>query len=252
MSSPIQFVGGKAVQLKYIIPYIVDELKTNEYYYEPFLGGGSVLIELLKQNLPHVKFRCSDSNDILIRMFKEIQNSPEELMEKLDAISKREDYYEVRAEYNKNPTVEHFIYLNKRCFRGLFRVNKKGKFNASCNKQTNVVYYSKDNILELHRLFNELDVEFETKDYLDINIEKNSVLYLDPPYYGVFNEYTSYGFNHVKYVKALESLPNMKVFHSNSHLFRNIYDNKNYLEIPVRDKINCKNPNEIRTELFYY
>jgi DNA adenine methylase len=188
-------------------------------------------------------------------MYKEIQNSPEELMEKLDSISKREDYYEVRAEYNQNPTVEHFIYLNKRCFRGLYRVNKKGEFNASCGKQTNVVYYSKDNIMELHRLFNESDVEFETKEYLDITIEPHSVLYLDPPYYGAYNEYSSIIFNHVEYVKALESLnniPNIKVFLSNSSLFRNVYDNENYIEIPVRDKINSKNPSDIRTELYYY
>jgi DNA adenine methylase len=165
-------------------------------------------------------------------MFKEIQNSPEELMEKLDVISKRDNYYEVRAEFNQNPTVEHFIYLNKRCFRGLYRVNKKGEFNTSCGKQTNVVYYSKENIMELHRLFNEFDVEFETKDYLDINIEPNSMLYLDSPYYGVYNEYTSYEFDHIEYVQALESLkdiPNIKVFISNSHLFRNVYNNENYI-----------------------
>jgi DNA adenine methylase len=185
-------------------------------------------------------------------MFKEIQSSPHDLMEKLDVISKRENYYEVRTEFNQNPTVEHFIYLNKRCFRGLYRVNRKGEFNASCSKQTNIVYYSKDNIMELHRLFNEFDVEFETKNYLDIIIEPNSVIYLDPPYYGVHNEYTSNGFNHVEYVNALESLPNIKLFHSNSNLFRNVYDNDNYIEIPVRDKINSKNPCNIRTELFYY
>jgi DNA adenine methylase len=252
MTSPIRWLGGKTLQLKIIIPYLTKALRTREYFIEPFLGGGSILIALLKQNLPHIKFRCSDSNDVLIRMFKEIQDSPEELMEKLDQIAVREDYYEVRKEFNQKQTVEHFIYLNKRCFRGLYRVNKSGEFNVSCSTEKNVVFYCRDNIMELNRLFNEFDVQFETKDYLDVVIEENSVVYMDPIYYGMFDEYSAKWFNHLEYVDVLNSLNDVKLFHSNSHLFREVYSNEKYIEIPVRDKINSKNPHKIRLEYFYY
>src|SRR5215469_5467475 len=144
MTAPIKYCGGKTAQLKTITPFIFDSFKTHKLYIEPFVGGGSVIIDLLKQceaqsaepsakknNIDKLKFHCYDLNEIVIRMFNEIKNNPTNLIERLDEINKRTDYYNIRDEYNQNQTVEKFIYLNKRCFRGLYRVNLKGEFNAS-------------------------------------------------------------------------------------------------------------------------
>jgi DNA adenine methylase len=259
MTSPIKWLGGKRFQLEQIIPKIMVALESSQFYIEPFLGGGSVLIELLKRcENTNITFLVSDINDILIRMYKEIQTEPRKLMDKLDELYSRmstEDYYEIRKEFNKHQTVEQFIYLNKRCFRGLYRVNRKGEFNSSCSSEKNVVLYDENNILELNKLFNKFNVVFETKDYLDIEILPNSVIYFDPPYYGMFNEYSMNSFDHIQYVDVLNyatSLPDVALFHSNSTLLKNIYKGVNYFEIQVRDRINAKNPSDTRIELFYY
>ena len=80
IQSPLKWVGGKRKQLQYIIPKILDRLKCSNRYFEPFVGGGSVIIELLNQcyinNINHVSFFCSDVNPILIAMFNEIMNEP--------------------------------------------------------------------------------------------------------------------------------------------------------------------------------
>jgi DNA adenine methylase len=188
-------------------------------------------------------------------MFQEIQSTPNRLIEKLNELSTQmsmETYYEIRSMFNQKPTVEQFIYLNKRCFRGLYRVNRKGEFNASVSSEKNVVLYDEQNILELNRLFNKFDVKFESKDYLDVEFVEGATMYFDPPYYGMFNEYCSNLFDHIQYVDVLENLRNVKLFHSNSNLFRNVYDNDNCIDIPVRDRINAKKPVEMRMELFYY
>ena len=86
VQSPIKWVGGKRKQHQYIIPKILARLKCSNHYFEPFVGGGSVIIELLNQcsinNIKHVSFFYSDVNPILIAMFKEIMNEPYQLIQK--------------------------------------------------------------------------------------------------------------------------------------------------------------------------
>ena len=77
VQSPIKWVGGKRKQLQFIIPKILTKLKNSNNYFEPFVGGGSVIIELLKQcwmnKIFHPSFFCYDINPILISMFNEIK-----------------------------------------------------------------------------------------------------------------------------------------------------------------------------------
>ena len=86
----IKWVGGKKEQLKFIIPHILENLKKVTTYVEPFVGGGSVIIELLKEclkrEITNKTFKCYDINATLIEMFNEIKNEPEELIRKLKVI----------------------------------------------------------------------------------------------------------------------------------------------------------------------
>ena len=151
----IKWIGSKSLQTKTIIPKILESLQHKKIYIEPFVGGGSVIIEILKQcylnDITNVSFQCFDINEIIIRMFNEIKNKPLELIEKLKPFlgkSTKEDYYRIRNEYNANPNVEQFMYLNKNCFRGLYRVNKKGMFNTSFSHARNPPVFVAENIIE--------------------------------------------------------------------------------------------------------
>ena len=71
-------------------------------------------------------------------MYNMIKNTPFELIRQLEQYvdkNNEQDYYEIRKEYNKSPSVDKFIYLNKTCFRGLYRVNKRNEFNTAFNKK---------------------------------------------------------------------------------------------------------------------
>ena len=146
VQSPIKWVGGKRKQLQFIIPKILTKLKNSNNDFEPFVGGGSVIIELLKQcwmhKIFHVSFFCYDINPILISMFNEIKSNPQQLIEKLKQFEDQKDensYYVIRQGYNQNPSVDKFIYLNKTGFRGLYSVNKKNEFNVAYGHYKNPV-----------------------------------------------------------------------------------------------------------------
>jgi DNA adenine methylase len=260
MVSPLKWLGSKRFQLDHIIPKLNDALKDKSHYYEPFLGGGSVIIELLKQNTNHdVKYICSDINEMVIGVFNEIKYSPYELLDKLKQYSSntpREEYYRIRDEYNQTNCIAKFMYLNKTCFRGLYRVNKRGEFNVSFNYAKNPDIYCESNILELHKLFNSVDITFEVNDYRNVEICDNSASYLDPPYYDNYNTYSQESFDYTSYIDYLRNIlqnPNIKLIHSNSNSFRKIYESKeNIEEIILYNRINCKDPSSTRVELLYF
>jgi DNA adenine methylase len=253
---PIKWVGGKCKVVQHIVPYIIRELKNT--YVEPFLGGGSIMIELLKRGFKNMKYRCYDINPMIIEMFNMIKHDPNTLIEELKKYTDkntREDFYKIREEYNKNPTAPVFIYLNKTCFRGLYSVTLKNKFNGGYGQNMNPKICCEENILSLHKLFNNFDITFEVSDYRDISYE-NCLVYNDPPYYGSFNKYAPIRFSHDDYIHFLHNLrqnPTVKVIHSNSATFRDVYSSdENIHEIKYYNRINRTNPGSERTELLYW
>ena len=250
------------MQTKTIIPKIIEKIKKNDskIYYEPFVGGGSIIIELLKQvhknNIKNVSFYCSDINENLIRMYNEIKSNCSELIEKLKKYLDKDnekDYNHIRKEFNENPCTEQFIYLNKRCFRGLYRVNKKGMFNSSYNKMKNPPLFDENNLLQLSSIFNEYDVKFECIDFFRINFQ-NCSTYFDPPYFKAFNDYSSNVFDHSEYVKRLRELNSrndVHLIHSNSNEFQTIYSDQTPIIVNVQERMNCQKQNSRRFELLF-
>ena len=257
----IKWIGGKTLQTKIIIPKILERLKIKTVYVEPFVGGGSIIIELLKQcylnGITNISFYCSDINEVLIRMYNEIKNNPIELIEKLKQYidkDNKDDYNRIRNEFNLNPQVEQFIYLNKRCFRGLFRVNKRNEFNSSYNKTKNPPVFQEHNIIALSNLFTRYNVKFEISNFFERKFE-NCVMYLDPPYFETFSEYTICGFNYDEYLKKLKEIrmnKSIKLIHSNSEMFSSIYQSEEDIEkIFAQDRMNTKTQIKLRCELLY-
>jgi len=99
-------------------------------YFEPFLGGGALFFSLCPQNAV-----LSDSNDELIHCYKIVRGRPQEVIERLGKLTvSEEEFYKIRAMRSQMLSdvarAARFIYLNKTCFNGLYRVNKRGVFNT--------------------------------------------------------------------------------------------------------------------------
>lgn len=208
----LKWAGGKGQLLKEIDKRLPEIVKKNEleYYFEPFVGAGSVFFHL-KNNYKIKKSIISDINPELILTYKIIQEDYKKLIKMLKKMKKEylelednnEDqknyYYNVRKNFNENlkkididaPKYDetHFkraaqmIFLNKTCFNGMFRVNKNGEFNVPAGRYKNPSIYDKDNLKEVNKVLND-NVLILTQDFekTEKYINENSFVYLDPPY----------------------------------------------------------------------
>lgn len=216
----IKWSGSK----RYISNEIIKKFpKNGDVYYEPFIGGGSVLFELLK-NSEEFKFKryiASDINKDLITLWEDIINRPDYLKENYlkfwkelnkneDIDRKKEYFYQIRREFNQTRDTSKFLFLSRTCLNGLIRYNKKNEFNTSLhftrpginpNKLNDILNYW-NNILIKH------NVEFKCRDYSIINTNKEDVVYLDPPYAGTKRMY----YGKIDYTKFFEWVQNQEAF----------------------------------------
>lgn len=201
----LKWVGGK----RQLLPRI-EKLIPKKYtkYYEPFIGGAAVLL-----NEQPKKAIINDYNEELINTYKVIQNNVDELIEELKMHEKlnNSDYFYTVREWDRLPGYEQrsdveiagrFIYLNKTCYNGLYRVNMAGQFNTPYGKYKNPNIVNAHGLRFLSNYFNETDITFKTGDFEDAvkYIRKGSFVYFDPPYQPVsttsnYTGYTSGGFD---------------------------------------------------------
>lgn len=254
----VKWAGGKNSLIPQITKYYPFELKNGfiERYIEPFVGGGAVLIDIL-QKYEVKEAYAFDINIDLINCYNVIKNNVEELINELDKKEKkfialndeeRQNYfYDIRAEYNSyklNDELDakrasEFIFLNRTCFNGLYRVNKEGKFNVPCGKYKNPTICDSNNLRNLSELIK--NVIFEYGDYRKSEkyVNNNTFVYFDPPYRPLsvtsgFTSYTKEDFNDddqkelAKYYNEL-SLKNAKLMLSNSNP-KNVNKNDNFFE----------------------
>ena len=285
----LKWVGGKTQIIYTLLGNFPVEINN---YHEFFLGGGSVLFALLsyaKHGLIHINgnIYAYDVNEPLIYIYKNIQTNHNELYEILQSIiidfnecgdgpvnrkpanieeaktSKENYYYWVRSQYNKLTNKKTiicsamFIFLNKTCFRGVFRVGPNG-FNVPYGNYKNPEIINKDHLDEIHNLIQ--NVIFECRDFslsLSLSsIEENDFVYLDPPYAPEnsksFVGYTENGFNIENHQKLFELIHmitdkrNIKIIMNNADvsLVRDNFttDKYNIIEILCKRSINSKNP----------
>jgi DNA adenine methylase len=168
-------------------------------YYEPFVGGGAVFFDLLPQHAV-----LSDLNNELVTTYNVIKNDVEALIRSLKKHKNEKDYFlKIRAkDMKKNSDVEiasRFIYLNRTCFNGLYRVNKSGGFNVPFGDNKNPLICDAENLRKVsHALKN---VQVKNQDYKEVlkKAKKGDFIYFDPPYYPVsktasFTSYTADSF----------------------------------------------------------
>ena len=201
----VAWAGGKSQ----LLPEIESEIKRAgqfDTYYEPFVGGGAVLFDLLPK-----KAVINDYNEELINAYKIIQINVEKLIKELaNYKNTAEDYYAIRAldrksDYQKLDNIKkaaRFIYLNKTSYNALYRVNKKGYFNAAYGKRKKAQILNKSNLMLVHEYLSDNQTTIYNNDFAEVleKVEPNSLVYLDPPYVPLtdtanFTGYTANRFN---------------------------------------------------------
>lgn len=188
----IKWIGSKRNQSEEIIKRFPQYIRT---YYEPFIGGGSVLFQLMNSDIKVDNYICSDINKDLINLWNMIKDNPSELCEsyetlwrELNAMSdieeKKKYYYEIRKNFNKFKNPEHFMFLSRTCANGLIRFNSKGEFNSAFNSYRPGINPTKlEKIInQWSELLNKNNVTFICQDYTNINPQLGDLIYLDPPY----------------------------------------------------------------------
>ncbi|MDX1371124.1 MAG: Dam family site-specific DNA-(adenine-N6)-methyltransferase [Nitrososphaeraceae archaeon] len=196
----IKWAGGKTRILDQLRIFYPDFTEVHSYY-ELFLGGGAVGLSLLPHS-PIEKFTFNDLNRELILTFRAIKSDVMGLIRKLDGLTvlfnasdeegRINYYYKIRDLYNKQFKPEYFIFLNKLCYNGLYRVNSKGEFNVPLNKRKKIPMslYNRKELIEVAAWLNRCQVNLTAKDFTEFNLGPSDFVYLDPPYEGTFKGYT--------------------------------------------------------------
>lgn len=201
----VKWAGGKRQIMDVLKKYIPKEYNT---YYEPFLGGGALLFELSPK-----KAVINDYNKELMNVYQCIKNDTKfiKMCQELNIYEKKhceEFYFEIRnkdRDKNKfNRIVDYkraarTIYLNKACFNGLYRVNRKNEFNVPFNKKEKINTYDRENLNIIHMYLNLASIEILVGDFEQAisGAVAGDFIYFDPPYDSdtiTFNGYTQSGF----------------------------------------------------------
>lgn len=212
----IRWAGGKTALLPTILPLIQRAIADRGLarYYEPFLGGGAVALALLDQPInPKLTFYLSDSNDALVRAWGAYSNFARDrlnfLLKSLDDLAPDERYKEVREVFNwyrlhrrdrsstQNPTVCStglcsediaglFLWLNRNCYNGLWRENRKGEFNVPWGRKEKQVDWDYYEQVMVRMWDGPSTVWLDTKSYQKLSTDHihhpTSFIYYDPPY----------------------------------------------------------------------
>jgi len=272
----LKWAGGKTQLIDKIEKVLPKFVYHNEFtYIEPFVGSGAVLFWMLN-NFPNLrKAVINDINEDLINTYKTIASKPKELISILENLqnefhglegqdeAKKEYYYSKRELYNKRKEEQSgqaalFIFLNRTCFNGLYRVNRKNQFNVPMGSYKQPTICDKENILAVSKALQKVEIlcgDFEqTLNYAD----NNTLFYFDPPYKPLsetssFNAYAKDEFNDEEQVRLRDfcrkldtlnytwilSNSDVKGKDENDNFFDELYADFNIQRIDARRSINA-------------
>lgn len=271
MKPVVKWVGGKTQLLEHIKERLPINFNKYSYqkYYEPFAGGLAVLLELNPTNST-----INDINSELINTYMMIRDNVEDLIlcltyldtEHEAAADPKAFYYKIRSDFNWNlgmqrpPQAARFIYLNKHCFNGLYRVNSKGEFNVPFNGKLSGRSFDPDHLRELSSRLKSvriLNTDFEAA------VKGASVgdfVFFDSPYAPItatsFTDYTKEGFSyedHMRLSKLFRELTNRGCYcmltNHDTPLIRELYKDFRIEVVDVRRSINRNGSGRTGTEV---
>ena len=213
MKALIPWTGGKTRLLKTIKQNLP---ASYNHYYEPFIGGGSVLLDLLPESAT-----INDHNDDLIMLYQALKENKDKLFKRIQKHFENDskDYYlQIRNldrdtdAFSKLTNVEkaaRMFYLIKRAYGNLWRTNKKGQMNTSYRTdRTGKMDMHFENLESIHHYLNSHDVKIVNTDFEEVvaSAKKGDFVYFDPPYIPLkpgsdFTSYTKEGFTYADQVR---------------------------------------------------
>ena len=256
--SPIlKWAGGKRQLLSEIIPLVPSSFNT---YFEPFVGAGAVLLELQPQ-----RAIVNDANTELIIVYEVIRDNPDELIALLrehEANHSKDYYYQIRDldrnrekfdSLDKIFKAARMIYLNRTCFNGLYRVNRKGYFNTPMGRNSSIQIVNETGIQKISQYLNSANVSFLNSDYRTAieTVSAGDFVFLDPPYFPtnrdsfVRYDMSPFGVEQQHELKAVcdqmtqKGIPFIET-NSDCDEIRELYADYRLIEIDVRRSINAK------------
>lgn len=240
----VKWAGGK----RQLLPQIKERMPKNyKNYYEPFVGGGAVTFELLPENA-----LINDINKSLINAYRQICYEPEaflKVIHKLDSEmweDGKEYYYSIREHYNNKMMKEEydvelaamFVFINKHCFNGLYRVNGKGLFNVPYNNSRKASVEDAM-IMEVSKYLKNVTILEGDFEKACTNAAKGDFVFIDSPYAPLnpssFESYTKEGFDiesHRRLANLFDDLTARGCYcmltNHNTELINELYGNKGY------------------------
>jgi DNA adenine methylase len=250
----LKWAGGKTQLINDIEKALPKDIFNDKFtYIEPFVGSGAVLFWMLN-NFPKLeKAVINDINEDLINTYRTISSRPKELISILDILQneyhglegqdeeKKEYYYSKRELYNTRKEEQSgqaalFIFLNRTCFNGLYRVNRKNEYNVPMGSYKRPTICDKENILAVSQTLQKVEILCgdyeETLSFAD----NNTLFYFDPPYKPLsetssFNSYAKDEFNDAEQIRLrdfchkLDTLNHNWILSNSDVKGKNINDN---------------------------
>lgn len=282
----VKWAGGKTQ----LLPVIRDNLPKKELtdgtikkYIEPFVGSGALLFDIVTSYPQIEEVYIFDINPELINTYRVIKNNVcalisllkkfENTFIPLNTEDRKKYYYEVREQFNENmdgfsinlpkkglaERAAQFIFLNRTCFNGLYRVNKKGKFNVPMGQYKNPTICNVDNLMNTNKFLQIVSINLgdykESENYID----SSSFVYFDPPYRPIsksssFTSYSKFDFDDQKQIELsnyytelsekgaylMLSNSDPKNIDSEDDFFDEIYKGFNINRVEAKRNINSK------------
>lgn len=248
----VKWAGGKR-QLMYEL--LKNMPQNYNRYFEPFIGGGALFFELQPDNA-----YISDMNEELINLYQVVRDNVDELITDLQKHDISKEYFmEIRnidrmEEYQNWSDVKkasRFIYLNRTCFNGMYRVNSKGEFNVPFGHYKNPRIVDENNLINCSNLLQRTEIKHA--DFSDIlkKVKKGDFVYFDPPYVPLsetssFTSYTKDGFDidmQFKLRDVCDELDSIGVkfllSNSDTKLVNELYENYNIKKVFASRQINA-------------
>ena len=247
------------------------EIKTGEIdsYIEPFVGGGAVFFYIAQRYEGIKSFYLFDINNDLVNCYNAIKNDVESLIDELRKLereflplkkSARKDfYYRIRDEFNSDRHTAKLIFLNKTCYNGLYRVNRKDGFNVPFGDYKNPKICDAENLENVSQVLQKAEIICADFEKIDKYIDDKTFVYFDPPYRPLsptasFTSYSKEDFNeaaqirlaqfckhiHNKGVMFLLSNSDPKNENPQDHFFESQYGEFKIERVKANRAINCK------------
>lgn len=248
----VKWVGGKR---QLMLELLKNMPETYNRYFEPFIGGGALFFELQPQN-----GYISDMNEELINLYTVVRDDVYELIDALNKHKVSKEYFlKIRnldrtEKYNKLSDIEkasRFIYLNRTCFNGMYRVNSQGQFNVPFGNYKNPRIVDAENLINCSNLLKNTEICCADFSKILNKVQKCDFVYFDPPYVPLnetssFTSYTKDGFDldmQFKLRDVCDKLDSMGVMfmlsNSDTKLVNELYSNYEIKKVFASRAINA-------------